>query len=80
MRTEFRESKIEAGKTYTVDGKHRVLGLFLDPTQAGTFNAFVVVWQHMDTDTIQVNKVDEFGYTFGQGKLLKEVRFYNEYE
>jgi len=75
-----RSQRIDASKTYLIDGKHKVLGLFQDPTQTESFHAYVVVWQHMDTDSINVTKVDEFGHAFGQGPLLKEVRFHNEYE
>lgn len=75
-----RYSRIEKSKTYLIDGKHKVLGLYEDPTQPESFHAYVVVWQHMDTDAVNVTRVDEFGCAFGQGPLLKEVRFHNEYE
>jgi hypothetical protein len=75
-----RSQKIETSRTYLIDGKHRVLGLFEDPTQPNSFHSYIVVWQHMDTDAVNVTRVDEFGYAFGQGPLLKEVKPYNEYE
>lgn len=75
-----RYQRIDKNKTYLIDGKHPVLGLFEDPTQSESFYAYVVVWQHLDTEAVNVTRVDEFGCAFGQGMLLKEVRPHNEYE
>lgn len=75
-----RYKKIETNKTYLVDGKHKVLGLFQDPTQEGTFHEFLVVWQHIDTDAVISTRVDNNGCGFGMGHLLKEVNKYNEFE
>lgn len=56
--------------TYTVDGRHRVLGIFQDKCQVNTMLEYVIVWEHADTKSLQTARVDAYGRNFGNGIRL----------
>ena len=70
--------KIDLSKTYLVQGKHRVLGIFHDTTQRNTMHEYVLVYENFDTGTVIVNRTDAYGRAFGQGPLLVPVSPYKE--